>query len=134
MGQWASWCYGFSSEVVSVPLLGVFKQGPVAIVQLDRKDSSQVGGAGLGGLWGVCNYQDHNPLSLEFSALDRRGSQCFRSQDEELRLRSRHFCARVSGPSPFFYLFWMPRFRAGHPCVLLGGSTVILGSGKGGLI
>lgn len=51
VGQPASWCDGFSSEVVmSISLLGVFKQRPMAVVQVDREDRSQVGRPGLGGL------------------------------------------------------------------------------------
>lgn len=50
VGQPASWRDGLSSEVVSIPLRGVFKQGPMAIVLVDREDRCQVGGAGLGGL------------------------------------------------------------------------------------
>lgn len=35
----ADLCDGFSSEVVSIPSLGVFKQGPVAVAQVGQRGS-----------------------------------------------------------------------------------------------
>lgn len=48
VGQPASKRDGFSSEAVSIPSLGVFKQG--ALFTWDRENPSQVQGAGLEGL------------------------------------------------------------------------------------